>query len=123
MLLATGCTPAADSGPVTRSSLEALEEGRSKVAAGDFAGARDAFAAAATAGGLQPDFYCEARLRQADCEARLGNFAAALTLLEELSANAPDTAAVNTLRTTIKARQSAGRDQAAPERDASAAGP
>jgi hypothetical protein len=114
VLLAAGCSAAVDSGAVTVSSLESLEAGRTKAAAGDFAGARDAFAAAVTGGGLQPDFYCEALLQQADCESRLGNRDAALALLDRLAQGSPDLAQVNAARAAVKARQAESRSREQP---------
>ncbi|NCX97625.1 MAG: hypothetical protein EBX35_03350 [Planctomycetia bacterium] len=109
VMLAAGCSTPADSGAVTVSSLQSLEAGRTKAAAGDFAGAREAFAAAITGGGLQPDLYCEALLQQADCESRLGNHDAALALLDQLAQGAPDLGKVNAARTAVKARQTQPR--------------
>lgn len=110
LLLTTGCsTVPDDTGEVTRTSLSLLEEGRTKAAAGDFAGARDAFAAAATNGGLQPDFYCAARLEQANCESRLGNHDAALALLDEVTAGAADFARIQELRIQFRARRGSGQ--------------
>ena len=97
-----------------RSSFAQLEEGRARAAAGDFAAAREAFAAAAAGGGLQPDFYCEARLQQAACAARIGQYEEALTVLDELARGAPDVARVEAMRTFVKARQS-GRQADAPD--------
>jgi hypothetical protein len=113
LLLATGCSPAKDDvGAVTRTSLDLLEEGRTKAAAGDFAGARDAFASATAIGGLQPDFFCAARLEQADCESRLGNHDAALALLDELATGAPDLTKIQELRAVIRDRSRAMRPAA-----------
>jgi hypothetical protein len=110
LLLATGCSsPEPDVGEVTRSSLALVEEGRTKAAAGDFAGARDAFASATTAGGLQPDVYCAARLEQANCESRLGNHDAALAVLDELAAGAPDLTKIEEMRAQIRSRRGSGR--------------
>lgn len=114
VIIAAGCSTPVDSGAVTVSSLESLEAGRTKAAAGDFAGARDAFAAAITGGGLQPDFYCEALLQQAECESRLGNHDAALDLLDQLAQGAPDLARVNAARATAKARQAESRPRGQP---------
>jgi tetratricopeptide (TPR) repeat protein len=103
-----------DPGAVTRSSLKALEDGRAKMAAGDFAGAREAFAAAAAAGGLQPDFYCEARLQQAACEARMGDHAEALAVLDELAAGAPDLQRIEKMRAFVRQQRTAGSGAARP---------
>ena len=121
VMLATGCSTPADSGAVTVSSLQSLEAGRTKAAAGDFAGAREAFAAAITGGGLQPDFYCEALLQQADCESRLGNHEAALALLDQLAQGAPDLGKVNAARTAAKARQTQTRTPERPAAESSTA--
>ena len=109
LILAAGCSATVDSGAVTVSSLESLEVGRSKAAAGDFAGARDAFATAIAGGGLQPDFYCDALLQQAECESQLGNFDASLALLDELAKGAPDLARVDAARAAVKARRAGSR--------------
>jgi len=105
LILAGGCSAPADSGVVTVSSLESMGAGRAKAAAGDFGGARDAFAAAITGGGLQPDVYCEALLQQAECESRLGNHDAALALLDDLARGAADLPRVDAVRAAVKARQ------------------
>lgn len=109
-----GCERRPDPGEVTASSFARLEEGRARAAAGDFAAAREAFAAAATGGGLQPDFYCEARLQQAACAARIGQYEEALAVLDELARGAPDVAQVEAMRTFVKARQS-GRQADSPD--------
>jgi hypothetical protein len=121
VMLAAGCSTPADSGAVTVSSLQSLEAGRTKAAAGDFAGAREAFAAAITGGGLQPDFYCEALLQQADCESRLGNHDAALALLDQLAQGAPDLGKVNAARTAVKNRQTQTRTLERPTAESSTA--
>jgi thioredoxin-like negative regulator of GroEL len=110
MVMATmGCDRRSpDTAAVTRSSLEALEDGHAKFAAGNFSGAREAFAAAAGGGGLQPDFYCEARLQQAACAARLGDHSEALALLDELAAAAPDLDRVEKMRAFVLALRAAG---------------
>ena len=72
-------------------------------------GARDAFASATTAGGLQPDVYCAARLEQANCESRLGNHDAALAVLDELAAGAPDLTKIEEMRAQIRSRRGSGR--------------
>ncbi len=121
VMLATGCSTPADSGAVTVSSLQSLEAGRTKAAAGDFAGAREAFAAAITGGGLQPDLYCEALLQQADCESRLGHHDAALALLDQLAQGAPDLGKVNAARTAVKNRQTQTRTLERPAAESSTA--
>ena len=100
---------------VTRTSTAALDEGRRLLAARDFAAAREAFAAAADGGGLQPDFYCEARLQQAVCTAQLGRHEEAIALLEELATGAPDTDRINSLLATIRAQQAEAVKQDGPK--------
>lgn len=110
VLVASGasCRKAADDPEVvTSTSVAALEEGRRLLAAEDFAAARDAFAAAAAGGGLQPDFYCEARLQQAHCSAHLGEYDAAESLLDELAAGAPDLDRIEKVRAFIRSRRAA----------------
>ena len=114
VLLTAGCSTSGDSGPVTLSSLQSMEAGRTKVAAGDFAGAREAFAAAIASGGLQPDSYCDALLQQAECESRLGNHDAALALLDQLAQGAADLGSVHAARTAVKARQAQARPPEQP---------
>lgn len=121
VLLAAGCSTPGDSGAVTLSSLQSMEAGRTKVAAGDFAGAREAFAAAIAGGGLQPDSYCEALLQQAECESRLGNHDAALSLLDQLAQGAADLGSVNAARTAVKARQAQAGPPGQPAAESSAA--
>lgn len=102
---------------VTSTSAAALEEGRRLLAAGDFAAARDAFAAAADGGGLQPDFYCEARLQQAHCAARIGDHDAADALLDDLAAGAPDLDRIENMRAFIKARRASATSVKPPAAD------
>jgi len=94
-----------DPAVVTSTSAAKLDEGRRLLAAGDFAAARDAFAAAAGGGGLQPDFYCEARLQEAHCAARLGDYDAAEALLDDLAAGAPDLDRIEKVRALITSRR------------------
>lgn len=88
-------------GPITRSSLDAMEEGKTKMAAGDHAAARELFAAAVSAGGLHPDIYCEARMQQATCAAKMGDFDDALAIVNELAQGASDMMKVDSLRASI----------------------
>lgn len=106
--IAGGCSErTVEPGEVTRTSAAALEEGQRQLAAGNVSAAREAFAAAADGGGLQPDFYCEARLQQAWCAARLGDTAEALTLLDALATGAPDLERIEKVRAYIRSRQPA----------------
>lgn len=109
VVVSTGCGDRPpDPAETTRTSAAALEEGQRRLAAGDFAAARESFAAAADGGGLQPDFYCEARLQQAWCAAQLGDLDAATTLLDALAAGAPDLDRIDKVRAFIRSRRSAG---------------
>lgn len=100
-----GCGGGDVRGTVTEDSLKALETGRQELAAKNLEAARDSFAAAAQAGGLQVDLYCEARLQQAYCAACLGEHEAAHALLDELTSGAPDLGRVHAMRGFVFARQ------------------
>jgi len=110
LITAPGCGENHDSGAVTASSLASLEEGKRRAEAGDFAAARESFRAAAEGGGLQPDQYCEARLQQAFCAARLGEQGEALALLDDLAKGAPDIGRVNAMRAFVKSRKNDDQD-------------
>lgn len=100
-LCAAACDKVDTVGPITRSSLDAIEDGKAKMAAGDYSAARALFTTAVSAGGIQPDMYCEARIQQATCAAKLGDFDDALAIVNELSQGAPDIARVDALRKKI----------------------
>lgn len=113
-LVSPACRDAGrETGEVTRTSIESYEQGVRQLEAGDVAAARASFAAAVEAGGLQPDLYCEARFRQAKCEAELGNHDAAIAMLEELARGAPDVDRINEELESIRARR-AGKPAQAP---------
>ncbi len=105
LLAVTGCGSDTGQGKVTQDSLGKFEQGRKELAAKDVAAARDSFASAAEAGGLQVDLYCEARLQQAYCHACLGDHAAAHALLDELAGGAPDLGRVHAMRSFVFLRQ------------------
>jgi thioredoxin-like negative regulator of GroEL len=105
-IVLAGCEPTGGGDPrVTQAAYESLESGRSSLAAGQVAEARDAFEAATTTGGLQPDFYCEAVYLLGRCEAQLGNFDKARAAADILDQGDPDPERVRLLRELIRAEQ------------------
>jgi len=106
-LLAPGC--GGDGGAVAvEAACRALEEGQARLAEGRAAEARDAFQAAIRAGGLQPDFYCEAVALLGRCEATLGNREAAAEALAILELGDADQRRVSTLRALVEPTTPAG---------------
>ena len=96
--LVAGCRPPE---PPRADSLARYEEGNTRLAAKDVAGAREAFAAAVELGGLRADLHTTAKLRLAYCEACLGNTEAAGQLLDSLEEGAPDLGDVFAMRAFV----------------------
>jgi tetratricopeptide (TPR) repeat protein len=107
-----GCDPGGGGDPkVTEAAYESLERGRANFEAGRVAEARDALEAAATRGGLQPDFYCEAVYLLGRCEAQLGNFDKARAAAEILDQGDPDPNRGQTLRQLIRDQEARSPNQ------------
>lgn len=101
-----GCGPTGGADPkVTRAAYDSLQAGKTSLEAGRIAEARDAFEAATTTGGLQPDFYCDAVALLGRCEAVLGNFDKARAAAEILDQGDPDPARVKVLRELISTEE------------------
>ncbi|MFM7137088.1 MAG: tetratricopeptide repeat protein [Planctomycetota bacterium] len=102
ILLLTGCGGGGGGGAATQDAYQALAAGQIAFAEGRTAEARDALQTAVQAGGLQPDFYCEAVALLGRCEAELGNRQAAARALATLEQGDPDPQRIAALRKLVE---------------------
>jgi hypothetical protein len=101
-----GCSSPADKlEDVRRTAQEEFDAAMTAFNARDYAAAEARFAAALKLGGLYPDLYCEATVKQAVCWAAAGKTTEAMSELDRLEPGAPNLDQIYAARSYVLAKQ------------------
>ena len=103
---AVGCSSPADKlADVRRSAQEEFDAAMTAFDARDYATADAKLATALKLGGLHPDVYCEAAVKQAVCWAATGKTTEAISELDRLEPGAPNLDQIYAARSYVLAKQ------------------
>ena len=101
-----GCSSPADKlEDVRRTAQEEFDAAMTAFNARDYAAAETKLAAALKLGGLYPDLYCEAAVKQAVCWAAAGKTTEAMSELDRLEQGAPNLDQIYAARSYVLAKQ------------------